>query len=136
MILMQVRTRRGRKKKPRLVRGLMRYLVIACVIFGTAFIYVKQRNSVTKMGYEINGLRKRCTQLDQEYHALEINLTELKRPDRIRELVRLYGLNLVEVEAGQKVTLGKPDPIEVKESDRPEKHEEDIVEGKSRVVSR
>ena len=133
-MIMRVRVRRGRKKKPRLVRGLLRYLVMACIIFGTAFIYVKQRNSVTKMGYEINELRGHNAQLDKQNDSLEIRLTELERPDRIKEAIRKRGLRLAEVEARQKVTLPKPDPIELTDVDSSENIGDDEVKGESRVV--
>ena len=134
MMIMHVRLKRGRKKKPRLVRGLLRYLVLACIIFGTAFIYVKQRNSVTKMGYEINELRQQNAQLDKQNDSLEIRLSELERPDRIKEAIRQRRLRLTEVEARQKVTLPKPDPIRLTDGGSSGTIGEDEVKGESRMV--
>ena len=111
MILLQVKTRRTKKKKPKLVRGLMSYLLLMCVLFGTAFIYVKQRNTVTKMGYEIGRLRNSLTRLEQENHSLDLRYSELILPDRMKDVTAALGLNLREVEHGQKVTRAKPKAI-------------------------
>jgi len=124
MMIMSVKTKRGRKKKPRLVRGLTRYLVMAVIIFGTAFICVKQKNSVTRMGYTINQVKRQIKRFDEEHDSLEIQLSELKRPDRIKKAISDRGLGLSEVEAGQKVTLRKPDAIEVMEAESQEEDQE------------
>jgi len=139
MMIMSVKTKRGYKKKPRLVRGLTRYLVMACIIFGTAFICVKQRNSVTKMGYTINEVKRQIKLFDEEHDSLEIQLSELKRPDRIKKAIRDRGLGLSEVEAGQKVTLKKPGVIEIMEAESQkedqEKSRRNDIEGESLAVS-
>jgi hypothetical protein len=136
MMMLQVRTRKGRKKKPRLVRGLTRYIVLACVIFGTAFVYVKQRNTVTRMGYDINVLKQRDTDLAREHGLLEIELTELKRPDRIREEIRREGLNLREVENDQKITLYRPMPMEIIEPEEGDRPVEATSNDETRLVRR
>jgi len=138
MMIMNVKAKRGRKKKPRLVRGLTRYLVMACIIFGTAFVCVKQRNSVTKLGYIINDLKKRIKQFDEGHDSLEIQLSELKRPDRIKKAIRDRGLRLSEVEPRQKVTLRKPDAIEIMEAESQkedhEKSKKNDLKGESLAV--
>jgi hypothetical protein len=131
---MHVRLKRGRKKKPRLVRGLLRYLVLACIIFGTAFIYVNQCNSVTTMGYEINELRRQNALLDKQHDSLEIRLNALERPDKIKKAIKERRLRLTEVEARQKVTLPKPDPIRLTDKDSSGTIGQDEVKGESRVV--
>lgn len=111
MMIMQVRTRRKRKKKPRLVRGLMRYLVMACILFGTALMYVRQISSVTSMGYEINKLKKQRTLLDQKNGDLQHEMSLLRRPNTIRGLLDKFRLPLTEVDYAQRVDLDKPAPL-------------------------
>ena len=120
-MLMQVKVKRPHKRKPRLVRGLMRHLILACILFGAAFMYVRQQNSITEMGYELKRLGKQKERLEHEYDALELDLTDLKQPDRILDLVEKYGLNLTTVEPAQTIQLEKPDPIVPRRSNSEEK---------------
>ena len=115
MMLMKVRTKRSKKKKPRLVRGLMRYLLLFCVLFGTAFIYVRQRNTVTEMGYDLNGLREDLAELEVQHADLELEYSELILPGRIKDISARLGLNLREVDYRQKVTLTRPKPVILQE---------------------
>ena len=111
MMIMQVRTRRKRKKKPRLVRGLMRYLVMACILFGTALMYVRQISSVTSMGYEINELEKQRTLLDQKRRDLRGEMSQLRDPKNMKKKLDDLGLPLTEVDYAQRVDLDKPAPL-------------------------
>jgi hypothetical protein len=134
MYTMHVKTRKGRKKKPRLVRGLMGYLVLACVLFGSAFMFVAQRNSVTQMGFRLNDLKDRIAELDEEHSRLVIHFEFLKQPREMRKLISKHGLNLVPVEKTQIVEIPLPDPIEIPDNGGAEKDGTDRVERDRRLA--
>jgi len=134
MMIMRVKTTRVRKKKPRLVKGMLKYFVLALIIFGSAFITVKQRNSVTKMGYELGQLQNRSQQLERERRALELQFTELKQPDVILRKIEKFRLKLVRIEASQKKELPKPKPIDANSPKPPDSDTERKNNEESRVV--
>jgi hypothetical protein len=113
MMIMRVKATKMRKKKPHLVRGMMRYIILACIIFGTALIIVKQRNSVTTMGYELSRLKTQSKRLDDEHRSLSVEFNGLKQPDVIQQKIKLFGLNLIQLNAAQKVEIPKPEPIDI-----------------------
>jgi hypothetical protein len=134
MMIMRVKAAKVRKKKPQLVRGMMRYIILACVIFGAALIIVRQRNSVTKMGYEFSRLKRQNELLNNEHRNLSVEFRALTQPDVIQEKIKSFGLNLIPLNAAQKVEMPEPEPIDINGSGATKGNPEVKPREESRVV--
>ena len=113
MMILRVKPKKARKRKPPLVKGMAKYFLLALIIFATAYITVKQRNSVTKMGYELGQLQRKNAEYDRERKALELRFNELRQPKEVLKQIEKFGLNLVRADAAQVITRQRPEPLDI-----------------------
>lgn len=134
MMILRVKPKKVKKRKPPLVKGMTKYFLLALIIFGTAYITVKQRNSVTKMGYELGQLQRKNAEFDRERKTLESRFNELRQPGEILKQVEKFGLKLVRIEATQVITRPKPKPIDINNTEPSESDSEIKNKEESRLV--
>jgi cell division protein FtsL len=113
----QVASRRRHPTSSRWIHGLILLVLIAVA---TGIAYVWQRNRLLHKGYTLSTLQREIAALENDRKKLEADVTALKKPDRIQQLVHDRQLGLGPPSGNRTVYLPEPKPLAIPENDEPE----------------
>ncbi len=102
-------------KKPSLTMRLVaKWSVLALIVIAASVVYVRQRNTIISIGYQINELRKGISAAGKEELKLRATLVTLQRPQRLLKEVKDRNLGLEDVSPGQVMSLVTPRPLSLR----------------------
>jgi cell division protein FtsL len=106
-----------RHRHPGSGRWIHVMIALALIAVATGIAYVWQHNQLVRTGYTIGKLRNEIVALDEQRTRLEVDVRELKEPNRIRRLVHERGLGLGPASSDQIVRLPDPEALTVAPDD-------------------
>ncbi len=112
----QVASRHRHPTSSRWIHGLILLVLIAVA---TGIAYVWQRNRLLHMGYTISALRRETKTLSDDRKKIEADISALKKPDQIQQLVHERQLGLGPPSGNRTVYLPEPEPLAIPKDDEP-----------------
>lgn len=112
----QLASRRRHATSGRWIHGL---ILIVLIAVATGVAYVWQRNQLLHRGYTVSALQDEIKALENDRKNLEADLSALKKPDRIQQLVHERQLGLRPPSSNRIVYLPEPEALTIPKDDEP-----------------